>query len=54
MEQKVATFKPEKINTFLARIGTLGLAQRGKNGEILGLKNQQKSEKIWNFFFLMA
>ena len=41
------------LNTPLARIGALGLAQMGKNGEILGLKNQQKSEKKLEIFFLI-
>ena len=39
------------LNTPLSRIGALGPAQMGKNGEILGLKISQKSEKEFEFFF---
>jgi hypothetical protein len=38
-------------NTLLALTGALGPAQMGKNGKILGLKNQLKiRKKIGNFF----
>ena len=38
-------------NTLLALTGALGLAQIGKNGKILGLKNQLKIRKKFEIFF---
>ena len=40
-------------STLLALTGALGLAQIGKNGKILGLKNQLKIRKKFEIFFLI-
>ena len=39
-------------NTLLALTGALGPAQMGKNGKILGLKDQLKIRKKFGNFFL--